>query len=58
MGFSVRGCWKDAWLGGFFADALLMDRHRTPAMTRESICLEVYAHGVCAVGCNRQRWGL
>ena len=28
-----------------------MDRHRAPAMSRDSICFGV--KGVCAVGCNR-----
>ena len=30
-----------------------MDRHRAPAMTRDSICFGVYVDGVCAVGCDR-----
>ena len=34
-----------------------MDRHRAPAMTRESICFGVYVDGVCAVGCDRPRLG-
>ena len=38
-------------LAGFSADALVMDRHRGPAMSRDSICFGV--KGVCAVGCNR-----
>ena len=42
-------------LAGFSADALLMDRHRTPAMSRDSICFGVYVDGVCAVGCNRSK---
>ena len=29
-----------------------MDRHRAPAMTRDSICFGVYVDGVCAVGCD------
>ena len=39
-------------LAGFSADALLMDRHRAPAMTRDSVCFGVFGDGVCAVGCN------
>ena len=42
---------------GFSADAMLMDRHRAPAMTRESICFGVYVDRVCAVGCDRPRLG-
>ena len=42
-------------LAGFSADALLMDRHRAPAMSRDSICFGVYVDGVCAVGCNRSK---
>ena len=43
-------------LAGFFsADALLMDRHRAPAMSRDSICFGVYVDGVCAVGCNHSK---
>ena len=34
----VESC---VWLAGFSADALLMDRHRAPAMTRESSCFGV-----------------
>ena len=61
MGFSwalyfcqkmVESCVRFA---GFSADALLMDRHRTPAMSRDSICFGVYVDGVCAVGCNRSK---
>ena len=29
-------------LAGFSADALLMDRHQAPAMTRDSVCFGVY----------------
>ena len=36
----------------FSADALLLDRHRAPAMTRDSICFGVCVDGVCAVGCS------
>ena len=52
MGFSsalyfcqkmVESCVRAA---GFSADALLMDRHRAPVMTRDSICFRVYADGV------------
>ena len=32
-----------------------MDRHRAPAMTRDSICFGVYVDGVCAVGCNHSK---
>ena len=46
----VESCVQSA---GFPADALLMDRHRAPTMTRDSICFGVYVDGVCAVGCNR-----
>ena len=42
-------------LAGFSADALLMDRHRAPAMTRDSFCFGVYVDGVGAVGCNRPK---
>ena len=38
---------------GFSLDAMLMDRHRAPAMTRDSICFGVYVDGVCTVGCDR-----
>ena len=41
--------------GGFSADALLMDRHRAPAMSLDTVCFGVYVDGVCAVGCNRQK---
>ena len=40
---------------GFSPDTLLMDRHRAPAMTRDSICFWVYVDGVCAVGCDRPK---
>ena len=61
MGFSgalyfcqkmVESCVR---LAGFSANALLMDHHRAPAMSRESICFGVYVDGVCAVGCNRSK---
>ncbi len=43
-------------LAGFSVDALLMDRHRAPAMSRDSICFGVNVDGVCAVvGCNRSK---
>ena len=29
-----------------------MDRHRAPAMTRDSTCFGVHVDGVCAVGCD------
>ena len=32
-----------------------MDRHRAPAMTRDSICFGVYVDGGCAVGCKRPK---
>ena len=32
-----------------------MDRHRAPAMARDSMCFGVYVDGVCAVGCNRSK---
>ena len=34
---------------------LLMDRHRAPAVTRDSICFGVYVEGVCAVDCDRPK---
>ena len=37
-------------IAGFSADALLMDRHRSPLMSRDLICFGVYVDGVCAVG--------
>ena len=40
---------------GISPDTLLMDRHRAPAMSRDSICFGVYVDGVCAVGCNRSK---
>ena len=40
---------------GFSPDTLLMDRHRAPVMTRDSICFGVYVDGVCAVGCDRPK---
>ena len=45
-------------LAGFSADALLMDRHRSPLMSRDLICFGVYVDGVCAVGCNRSKVSL
>ena len=36
-------------LAGFSADALLMDHHRAPAMSGDSICFGVYVDGFCAV---------
>ena len=57
MGFSwalyfcqntVENCVR---LAGFSEDALLVDRHRAPAMTRDSVCFGVYVDGVCAVRC-------
>ena len=57
MGFSwalyfcqkmVESCVK---LAGFSSDALLMDHHRVPAMSLDSVSVD----GVCAVGCNRQK---
>ena len=42
-------------LAGFSADALLMDRHQSPAMSRDSICFGVNVDGVCAVGRNRSK---
>ena len=36
-------------------DTLLMDRHRAPGMTRDSICFWVYVDGVCTVGCDRPK---
>ena len=42
-------------LAGYSADVLLMDRHRAPALTRDSICFGVYFGGVCAVGCNHSK---
>ena len=42
-------------LVGFSADALLMDRHRAPAMSGDSICFGVFVDGVCAGGCNRSK---
>ena len=32
-----------------------MDRHRAPAMTRDSICFEFHVDSVCAVGCDRPK---
>ena len=32
-----------------------MDRHRAPAMTRDSVCFGVYVHSVCAVDCNHSK---
>ena len=32
-----------------------MDRHRAPAMTRDSICFGVHVDGVCAVGCDHPK---
>ena len=61
MGFSwalyvcqkmVESC---ARASGFSPDILLMDRHRAPAMTRDSICFGVFVDGVCAVGCDRPK---
>ena len=40
---------------GFSPDTLLMELHRAPAMTRESICFGVHVDGVCAVGCDRTK---
>ena len=61
MGFSWAFCFCQKMvescvrLAGFSADALLMDRHRAPAMSRDSICFGVYVDGVCAVGCNHSK---
>ena len=40
---------------GCSPDASPLDRHRAPAMTRDSICFGVYVDGVCAVGCDRPK---
>ena len=40
---------------GFSPDALLVDRHRAPAMTGDSICFGVYVDGVCDAGCDRPK---
>ena len=32
-----------------------MDRHRAPAMSRDSICFGVDVDGVCVVGCNHSK---
>ena len=48
----VESC---VWVSGFSPDTLLMDRHRAPAMTRDSMCFGVYVDGVCAVGCDRPK---
>ena len=40
---------------GFSLDALLMVRHRAPAMTWDSICFGVDVDGVCAVGSDRPK---
>ena len=64
MGFSwalyfcqkmVESC---VWASGFreSPDTLLMDRHRAPAMTRDSICFEVCVDGVCAVGWDHPKF--
>ena len=56
MGFSwarqekVESCVRAA---GFSPETLLMDRHRAPTMTRDSICFGGHIDGVCAVGCDR-----
>ena len=53
---SARRWWKVCVrFAGFSADALLMDRHRAPAMSRDSICFGVCVDGVCAVGCNHSK---
>ena len=61
MGFSwalyfcqklVESCVRAA---GFSPETLLMDRHRAPSMTRDSICFGVDVDGVCAVGCDRPK---
>ena len=40
---------------GVSPDTMLMDRHRAPAMTWDSICFGCYVDGVCAVGCDRPK---
>ena len=61
MGFSwalyfcqkmVESCVRAAC---FSPETLLMDRHRAPTMTRDSICFGVFVDGVCAVGCDRPK---
>ena len=49
---SVRIRWKivSGWLA-FRRTLCLWDRHRAPAMTRDSVCFGVYVDGVCAVRC-------
>ena len=48
--FLSRRWWKAvSRSAGFSADALLMGRHRPPAMSWDSICFGVHVDGICAV---------